>query len=393
MNLDKDFRALMPKLTASEYSKLEQSIINEGCRDALIVWNDILIDGYNRYEICQKHSIDFKTISILFADRNVVTNWIIDNQLGRRNLTVEQKNYLIGKKYKEAKKEHGGDRKSSYQNDNLKTHQKIAEEYKISEQTVIRAEKFADAVDVIAENVGSDVRDEILSRELDVTAKDVQILAKQEPEIQKEVVEKVRSGKSMKKAIQESKNELVETPPLPEGKYNVIYADPPWEYNNTIRSWGPASLHYPTLPLEKICDYRDKNNSIIEKFADDAVLFLWVTNPFLQDAFKVVESWGFNYKTAMVWVKRNLQRPGSGFYVRGHHELLFICTKGSFVPDQTGKEPIGSVIDADIGEHSAKPEIVYEIIEKMYPDGKYLELFLRGKPRERWTGHGYEATT
>lgn len=117
MRLDADFRALMPKLTQDEYSKLEQHILTEGCRDALVVWDDILIDGYNRYEICQKHNIEFKTISMQFENREAVSDWIIDNQLGKRNLTVEQKNYLIGKKYKREKQTRGGDRKSMYQND------------------------------------------------------------------------------------------------------------------------------------------------------------------------------------------------------------------------------------------------------------------------------------
>lgn len=123
--------------------------------------------------------------------------------------------------------------------------------------------------------------------------------------------------------------------------------------------------------------------------AENAVLFLWVTNPFLQEAFKVISAWDFEYRTNMAWVKQNLIRPGVGFYVRGRHELLFICTKGTFVPDQTGKEPIGSVIEANVGEHSQKPDIIYKIIESMYPEGKYLELFAR-KTREGWTSWGNE---
>ncbi len=181
---------------------------------------------------------------------------------------------------------------------------------------------------------------------------------------------------------QKIKRESVQgsAPPLPEGIYDVIYADPPWQYDNQIESWGPTSLHYTDMPLDKIM-------ALSVPAAPDAVLFLWATNPFLADALKVVEAWGFTYKTNMVWVKTDLQRPGSGFYIRGRHELLFICTRGSFVPDQKGKEPIGSVIEAPIREHSQKPDIVYNIIETMYPAGKYLELFARSK-RDRWTSWG-----
>lgn len=180
---------------------------------------------------------------------------------------------------------------------------------------------------------------------------------------------------------------------LPAGQFNVIYSDVPWKYDNSIESWGPASLHYQSLPVEQIAYYQDPHGvRVQDKFASDSVLFLWVTNPFVRDAFEVVDAWGFSYKTNIVWVKTELQRPGSGFYVRGRHELLFICTKGSFVPDQTGKEPIGSVVEAPIQEHSQKPDVVYEIIERMYPEGKYLELFAR-KERHGWTSWGNEIET
>lgn len=305
MRLDADFSTLMFKLTQDEYSKLEQHIVNEGCRDALVVWNDILIDGYNRYEICQKHNIEFKTISMQFDNREAVSDWIIDNQLGKRNLTIEQKNYLIGKKYKKEKQARGGDRKSKVQNEPLKTTaEKIAEEQKIGQSTVKRSEKFADAVDVIAENAGNEIRDKILSRELDITAQEVQILAKQKPEVQKEVVEKVRSGKSIKRAIKETNK--TETPPLPEGKYRVIYADPPWQYNNSGLV-GAAENHYSTMSLEEILNLKDENGrKVTDLPSENSVLFLWVTSPFLPEGLEVCQKWGFDYKTSFVWIKDNV---------------------------------------------------------------------------------------
>jgi N6-adenosine-specific RNA methylase IME4 len=91
-----------------------------------------------------------------------------------------------------------------------------------------------------------------------------------------------------------------------------------------------------------------------------------------------------------VWVKKNLTKPGSGFYVRGRHELLFICTRGSFTPiDNNQSPPIGSVITSDIGEHSEKPQEAYEIIESLYPNCSYIELFARDR-RSGWDSHGYE---
>ena len=174
-----------------------------------------------------------------------------------------------------------------------------------------------------------------------------------------------------------------EPPPLPPGLFDVILADPPWAYDNQIESWGPTSLHYPPMPLADIC-------RLPVPAAGNAVLFLWVTNPFLRDAFGVVDAWGFEYKTNIVWVKRNLARPGSGFYVRGRHELLFVCTRGRMVPDQAGRSPVGSVLEADAGEHSAKPDEVYALIESIYPGRACLELFAR-RNRPGWTAWGNDS--
>ena len=224
--IDKEFQSVMFKIRDDEYERLTQSILLEGCRDPLVTWNNILIDGYNRYEICQKYNIEFSTVEtqIDFQGRDEVKRWIRKNQLGKRNLTQEQRNYLIGLEYKEQKQT--GFKGNQYTEtapghfDQKQTDEQVAEEYKTSPKTVRRAEKFVDAVDIIAANVGDDARDEILSRELDVTVKDVQVLAKQEPEAQREVVTKVRSGKSVKGAIAEIRNKT--TPLTFDRKYPPI---------------------------------------------------------------------------------------------------------------------------------------------------------------------------
>lgn len=91
MRIDPEFKSLIPPLTTEEYAGLEESILAEGCRDALIVWGDILIDGHNRYEICTSHGIPFQTTELFFASRNDVIAWIIKNQFGRRNLPAYER--------------------------------------------------------------------------------------------------------------------------------------------------------------------------------------------------------------------------------------------------------------------------------------------------------------
>ena len=87
LKINEELRDLIPPLTKDEYKLLEESIINEGCRDKLITWDDTIVDGHNRYEICQKNGIDFRVEDRDFENIEAVKLWMIDNQKGRRNLT------------------------------------------------------------------------------------------------------------------------------------------------------------------------------------------------------------------------------------------------------------------------------------------------------------------
>jgi len=168
----------------------------------------------------------------------------------------------------------------------------------------------------------------------------------------------------------------MDPPNLPEGKFDVIYADPPWSYEVPLR--GDPEIHYPVMSTEEICNLNIPAS-------EDAILFLWATNPKLEEGLKVMKAWGFTYRTNIVWVKDKI---GTGFYVRGQHELLLIGKKGN-MPAPPEKDRPPSVVMAPRKKHSEKPEIFYEIIERMYPNRRYLELFARNK-REGWVSWGLE---
>ena len=91
MKIDVEFQGLIPPLTFEEKKMLEESILNEGCRDAIVLWGDTIIDGHNRYEICTKHGKPFETVNREFESRNEVIEWIIKNQFGRRNLPIHER--------------------------------------------------------------------------------------------------------------------------------------------------------------------------------------------------------------------------------------------------------------------------------------------------------------
>jgi N6-adenosine-specific RNA methylase IME4 len=167
-----------------------------------------------------------------------------------------------------------------------------------------------------------------------------------------------------------------ETPSLPIGEYDIIYADPPWKYDFCLE--GDPNEQYSSLETDEIC-------ALPVPLARDAILFLWGTNPKLKDALKVMDCWGFRYITNLVWVK---QTSGLGYYSMAKHELLLIGKKGDIPPPSAENRPV-SAISADATGHSRKPEVFYEIIEKMYPNRKYLELFSRNE-RQGWVMWGDE---
>ena len=101
--IDREFKNLIPPLSRSEYLQLEENIIVEGCREPIITWKGIIVDGHNRYEICTRHNIAFSIKEKDFDCREAAIAWICANQLGRRNVTEETRKFLIGMQYESAK--------------------------------------------------------------------------------------------------------------------------------------------------------------------------------------------------------------------------------------------------------------------------------------------------
>jgi phage N-6-adenine-methyltransferase len=169
--IDQELKDLIPSLAETEKAQLRENIQAEGCRDPLIVWaeENTIIDGHNRYEICSELGIDYEIANMSFGDRDAVVLWMINNQLGRRNLTREDFNMLVGRKYNRLKKAQGGDRKSedvqksNYQSDTLiSTAETVAKEHGIGPATVYRVAKVAAQVDAIkaeAKAVGEPITD------------------------------------------------------------------------------------------------------------------------------------------------------------------------------------------------------------------------------------------
>jgi N6-adenosine-specific RNA methylase IME4 len=171
---------------------------------------------------------------------------------------------------------------------------------------------------------------------------------------------------------------------LPQKKYGVILADPEWHfelYGASGMLSHPAN-HYPTSDLADI-----KARDVPSIAADDCILFLWATVPMLPHALEVMQAWGFEYKSHFAWVK---DKAGTGYWNRNQHEVLLVGTKGD-VPAPAPGTQWSSVIEANVGDHSEKPEKSLELIEHYFPTLPKIELNRRGPARPGWDAWGNEA--
>lgn len=400
ITIDKEFQTLLAPLTAEEYAGLEQDILDKGCLDTLKVWQGILIDGHNRHSICMRHGVLFDVQELEFDDREAVIEWIIRHQLSRRNQTPEQVSYYRGKLYAQMKKaahrpEKGGN--NYHLNKPEKTAETIAKDYNVTEKTIRNDADYARAIDTITEQAGEEVKQQILSGELSVSKQDVIQLAQIPAEERREIVaqgetEILRAAKEIRaRKTEERRVERVEKiaeiskatiAPLGSfGQYPIILADPPWRYDFSKDDADEIENHYPTMSLDEICAL-----PVADSAFDDCVLFMWATSPKLEDAFKVINAWGFQYRTCAIWDKEWI---GPGYYFRQRHELLLVATRGAVPVPPPNARP-DSVFTEKRTAHSKKPDVSYQLIESMYPNLPKLELFSR-TPREGWTAWGNQA--
>ncbi len=178
-------------------------------------------------------------------------------------------------------------------------------------------------------------------------------------------------------------------PPLPDRRFGVIYADPPWDYRGQLQHAGPGSQdtggavrHYPTVPLGAL-----EALPVQRIAAPDCLLFLWATSPHLDQAIRLGKAWGFAWATvAFVWDKG---RVNPGHYTLSQCELCLVFRRGR-IPTPRGARNVRQLVREGRGPHSTKPEEVRRRIEAMFPHQPRIELFARG-PAPGWERWGLEA--
>jgi len=330
--------------------------------------NNTIVDGHNRYILCNKNKIGFRTISKKFSDKDDVITWMIDNQLARRNISTYdvvrlelKKESIFQKKANTKLKTHT---KQGYQKSDKAVHtgKEVGKLAKVSHDTVARV-KF------IEKNADKNTKKKLATQEL--------------------TINKVYRDLKKKEKREEITKEF-EQPALPKKnkKYNIIYADPPWNFRHySDKGKGrSADNHYKTMDLAGI-----KALPVNELAADNCVLFMWTTFPFLEKSFEVLKEWGFKYKTiGFVWVKKNKKADswfwGMGYWTRSNAEICIIATKGSITRQSSS---VSQIICEPIEQHSKKPAIVREKITELVGKLPRIELFAR-QTEEGWDAWGNE---
>lgn len=354
---------IFPLLIGNEFDTLKEDISENGLLENIWLHPDgRIIDGRNRYRACQEMGI--KPRYRTWSGKGSLVSFAVSLNLHRRHLTSSQRAALAVDVLPMLEEEA---RERQATSTGGATPQLVEKMPQAENKEPTASGKTRDRAADLFNTNGRYVSD-------------AKVLYQEAPDIFAEV----KTGeKTITKANREFKQRIKE-PTVPiAGKYRVFYADPPWKYNDSgLDDYGHAERHYPPMTITELCDMGD---DIKQASEGDAVLFMWVTSPFLESGFKVINAWGFKHKTSFVWdkIKHNY-----GHYNSVRHEFLLICTKGSCMPDvATLYDSVQSIERSN--KHSEKPEEFREIIDTIYPHGERMELFARKKAGE-WNVWGNE---
>ena len=275
---------------------LERTSEKNGVREPISLYNGQIIDGRNRYRACCDLGITPPTRE--WDGNGSPVNFVVSANLHRRHLTTSQK-AAVSVAIKTALETEARER------------QRMAGKLK---EKFPEAQEKGQARDLAGKIVG------VSGRYIDEAEKIKDTDSRLFDEVH-------RGEKTLQQAKREIRHaEVIKTVQLPSDRYRVLYADPLWKYDNSgLDDYGHAERHYPTLTIDELTALEVP--SIVE---NNAVLFLWVPSPLLEEAFEVINAWEFKYKTAFVWdkIKHNY-----GHYNSVRHEFLLVCTRGSCTPD------------------------------------------------------------
>jgi N6-adenosine-specific RNA methylase IME4 len=365
--------AVFPMMDDEKVAELAEDIGKNGQREPIKRMGGKILDGRARLAACKKAGVAPLFVDLDPVEDDKALDMAVSLNLKRRQLTPGQCASIAARiaTMRLGQNQHSGGISQSQAAAMLGTSpDSIQRAKKVHQSGVAQLVKKMDDGKIDVHSAATIANQPAAEQEKILQQDAKQILAAARILKEKEAAEK-------KLQLAAKKRDLAakSVPLRPNGdRYQVIYADPPWDYLPT------GDVPYPTMDLPAIL-----RMPVSQRAADDAVLFLWVPASLIAEGLEVVKAWGFTYKTHAVWRKG---ASGTGAYFRTNHEVLFFATRGKvFKPADS---PV-SCFDAPRGAHSAKPIHAVEMIEAMYPEfAGRLELFCRGNPKPGWAGWGNE---
>lgn len=385
------YAAVLPLLDEEDLQKLADDIKANGLRVPIVLFDGKILDGRNRYRACVTAKVDPR-FEPFKGDDMAALALVASLNVRRRHLEPSQVaavGALMAPLYEEAarKREKAGKKldPTARVREGGTAAARAAKALGVSERSVEAAiaVKKKGATEVFEAlrtgNVSVKAAEQLAKLPKSEQRAAVEAGPKRAAQVAKQVVANERRDRRLEKIEKISRgNAQLETPI----KYPVIYADPPWRYGHAISVSREIENQYPTMSLEEICAL-----NVSELSSEDAVLFMWATSPKLAESMRVIEAWGFEYKTCAVWDKEKI---GMGYYFRQQHELLLVATRGA-IPAPPVEQRFGSVFRFERPElHSQKPSHFAELIERFYPKLPKIELFCRA-PRKGWSVWGNQA--
>lgn len=338
---------IFPMIPESEIKLLAQDIKTNGLLQKIILHENKILDGRNRYLACRM--ADVEPVFMDYKGKNPL-GFVISANLHRRHLSESQRAVIAAK---------------------------------LADMEPHRPNKSA--------NLPTSVSQPQAAKLLNVSDRSIRSVKA----IERAAPEKIKEIESGQKSINQARVEIkkekqakeraeriknIQNPPSPatEKKWELVLADPPWQYDFAEAGNRKIENQYETLTLPQIIDKKPPS-------AKDCILFLWATAPKLIEAVAVLEGWGFSYVTHAIWDKEKI---GMGYWFRGQHELLLVGTKGK-VESPNPENRVSSIFREPRGKHSEKPTCVYEWIENTFPHLIKGEMYAR-KTRSGWQSWGNE---
>lgn len=374
-----------PPYEHDQYQALKASISRNGLQEPIWVWSDRVMDGRHRLKACQELGIE-PSVKQLTCGYQQAVSAVFAANINRRQLGTGQLALMAA----QLATRKPGQTKAAKHVEAALSQVEAATLFGVSRDAVQKAcrliaQKNTALLDAV--HCGSMTLNEayvtvntgktgLYVKTTEAERKALRVAAAVKERLGKES----RTLRLVKQATNSARNMA-----LPTGaRHSVVLADPPWDYgmpNDRAASRIIPHEQYPTMTTDAICDM-----GVADIAADDSMLFMWCPASLLPDGLKVMAAWGFDYSSNWVWHKEGKLNCGGGTAAI-HHELLLVGKRGAGLTIADKKARDSSVFRGQVTAHSAKPAVVHERLEALYPDVSRIELFSRAK-RVGWTMYG-----